>query len=55
MNSISQKYSLEFNNCIKNKIFNSINEIGEKDQYKIIGKVSKTNITKLFVKMGESE
>ena len=29
MNSISQKYSLEFNNCIKNKIFNSINEIGE--------------------------
>ncbi|MBE6051642.1 MAG: helix-turn-helix transcriptional regulator [Clostridium sp.] len=28
---------------------------GEKDQYKIIGKVSKTNITKLFVKMGESE
>ena len=29
MNSISQKYSLEFNNCIKNKIFNSMNEIGE--------------------------
>lgn len=28
---------------------------GEKDQYKIIGKVSKTNITRLFVKMGESE
>ena len=29
MNSRSQNYSLEFNNCIKNKIFNSINEIGE--------------------------
>lgn len=28
---------------------------GEREQYKIIGKVSKTNITKLFVKMGESE
>ncbi|MBD7909776.1 MULTISPECIES: helix-turn-helix transcriptional regulator [Clostridium] len=28
---------------------------GEKDQYKIIGKVSKTNITRLFVKMGKSE
>ena len=36
-------------------IVETINEIGEKDQYKIIGKVSKTNITKLFVKMGESE
>lgn len=28
---------------------------GGREQYKIIGKVSKTNITKLFVKMGESE
>lgn len=28
---------------------------GDKDQYKIIGKVSKTNITKLFVKMGKSK
>ncbi|MBE6046978.1 MAG: helix-turn-helix transcriptional regulator [Clostridium sp.] len=36
-------------------IVETINEIGEKGQYKIIGKVSKTNITKLFVKMGESE
>lgn len=36
-------------------IVETINEVGEKDQYKIIGKVSKTNITKLFVKMGESE
>ena len=27
----------------------------EKDQIKIIGKVSKTNITKLFVKLGENE
>lgn len=27
----------------------------EKDQMKIIGKVSKTNITKLFVKLGENE
>ena len=26
-----------------------------KDQFKIIGKVSKTNITKLFVKIGENE
>ncbi len=26
-----------------------------KDQMKIIGKVSKTNITKLFVKIGENE
>lgn len=36
-------------------IVETMNEIGEKEQYKIIGKVSKTNITKLFVKMGESE
>ncbi len=36
-------------------IVETINEVGGKDQYKIIGKVSKTNITKLFVKMGESE
>ena len=36
-------------------IVETINEIGEKDQYKIIGKVSKTNITKLCGKMGESE
>lgn len=28
-------------------------EDGEKNQYKIIGKISKTNITKLFVKLGE--
>ena len=28
---------------------------GDKEQYKIIGKVSKTNITKLFVKMGKSK
>lgn len=28
---------------------------GDREQYKIIGKVSKTNITKLFVKMGKSE
>ena len=28
-------------------------ENGEKNQYKIIGKISKTNITKLFVKLGE--
>ncbi|MDS0524043.1 helix-turn-helix transcriptional regulator [Clostridium sp. SHJSY1] len=28
---------------------------GVKSQYKIVGKVSKTNITRLFVKMGESE
>lgn len=27
-------------------------ENGEKNQYKIIGKISKTNITKLFVKLG---
>lgn len=26
----------------------------EKDKYKIVGKISKTNITKLFVKLGES-
>ncbi|PTR76406.1 transcriptional regulator, partial [Bacillus anthracis] len=25
----------------------------EKNQFKIIGKISKTNITKLFVKLGE--
>ncbi|MCR4944064.1 MAG: helix-turn-helix transcriptional regulator [Clostridium sp.] len=36
-------------------IVETINEIGDKDQYKIIGKVSKTNITKLFVKLGEGE
>lgn len=30
-------------------------DVDDKHQYKIIGKVSKTNITKLFVKMGESE
>lgn len=28
---------------------------GDKEQYKIIGKVSKTNITKLFVKMGKNK
>jgi CBS domain-containing protein len=28
---------------------------GDKEQYKIIGKVSKTNITKLFVKLGKSK
>lgn len=28
-------------------------ENGEKNQYKIIGKISKTNITKLFVKLGQ--
>ena len=28
---------------------------GDKEQYKIIGKISKTNITKLFVKMGKSK
>ena len=35
---------------IVEKIENSINE---KVQLKIIGKISKTNITKLFVKLGE--
>lgn len=28
-------------------------EVNEKNQFKIIGKISKTNITKLFVKLGE--
>lgn len=32
-----------------------INKTDDKDQLKIIGKVSKTNITKLFVKLGQSE
>lgn len=32
-----------------------INKSDDKDQLKIIGKVSKTNITKLFVKLGENE
>lgn len=27
----------------------------EKDEYKIVGKISKTNITKLFVKLGENK
>lgn len=36
-------------------IVETIDEIGKKEQYKIIGKISKTNITKLFVKMGEDE
>jgi len=31
-----------------------LKKINEKDQIKIIGKVSKTNITKLFVKLGEN-
>lgn len=32
-----------------------INKTDDKDQLRIIGKVSKTNITKLFVKLGQSE
>ena len=32
-----------------------INKTDDKDQLKIIGKVSKTNITKLFVKLGQNE
>lgn len=36
-------------------IVEPINGIDDKGQYKIIGKVSKTNITKLFVKLGEGE
>ena len=32
-----------------------INKTDEKDQLRIIGKVSKTNITKLFVKLGEND
>jgi CBS domain-containing protein/biotin operon repressor len=36
-------------------IVETLNLDGEKDKYKIIGKVSKTNITRLFVKMGKSE
>lgn len=32
-----------------------INKTDDKDQFKIIGKVSKTNITKLFVKLGQNE
>ncbi|MDQ0150112.1 helix-turn-helix transcriptional regulator [Eubacterium multiforme] len=29
--------------------------VDDKEQYKIVGKVSKTNVTKLFVKLGENE
>lgn len=36
-------------------IVETLNVDDDRHQYKIIGKVSKTNITKLFVKMGESE
>ena len=36
-------------------IVETVEGLGDREQYKIIGKVSKTNITKLFVKMGESE
>lgn len=42
MNSISQKHSLEFNNCIKNKIFNSINEIGENIKNLILNIIKET-------------
>ncbi|WP_315080171.1 helix-turn-helix transcriptional regulator [uncultured Clostridium sp.] len=34
-------------------IVESLEKIGDKEQFKIIGKVSKTNITKLFVKLGK--
>ncbi|MGG7176512.1 helix-turn-helix transcriptional regulator [Clostridium paraputrificum] len=36
-------------------IVEKIESEGDREQYKIIGKVSKTNITRLFVKMGKSE
>ncbi|SJU40253.1 Control catabolite protein of gluconeogenesis [Clostridioides difficile] len=34
-------------------IVESLEKIGDKEQFKIIGKVSKTNVTKLFVKLGK--
>ncbi|MDD6795015.1 MAG: helix-turn-helix transcriptional regulator [Clostridiaceae bacterium] len=36
-------------------IVEAINTDGDKEQFKIVGKVSKTNITKLFVKMGKTD
>ena len=35
-------------------IVEKVESDGNKELYKIIGKISKTNITKLFVKLGES-
>ena len=29
--------------------------VDNREQYKIVGKVSKTNVTKLFVRLGESK
>ena len=39
---------------IRSGLITQINDSKEKDKYKIVGKISKTNITKLFVKLGEN-